>query len=61
MKKIKNLTVLDYLNKRGNQSLNKRIRVLDNITHESRGSWADNALAQVKAVKITEKFLFIFI
>ena len=61
MKKIKNLTILEYLNKRGNQSLNKRIRVLDNITHENCGSWADNALAQVKAVKTTEKFLFIFI
>ena len=61
MKKVKNLTVWEYLNKRGNQSLNKRIRVLNNITHKSCGNWAENALAQVKTVKITEKFLFIFI
>ena len=61
MKKIKNLTVWEYLNNRDEKSCNKRIRILDQITHKSYGLWQENISAQVKEIKITEKFLFIFI
>lgn len=61
MTKTKKITVWEYLNNRDEKSRNKRIRILDQITHKSYGLWQENTFAQVKAVKITEKFLFIFI
>lgn len=61
MTKTKKITVWEYLNNRDEKSRNKRIRILDQITHKSYGLWQENTSAQVKAVKITEKFLFIFI
>lgn len=61
MKKVKNLTVAEYLDKRGSHSYGKQIRLLDYKTHENKGSWFANMTAEVKKTKITNKFLFIFI
>ena len=61
MTKTKKITVWEYLNNRDEKSRNKKIRILDQITHKNYGLWQENISAQVKAIKITEKFLFIFI
>lgn len=61
MKKVKKLTVWEYMNNRNEISYGKQVRILDNETHKSYGPWYQNTSAEVKAVKITSKFLFIFI
>lgn len=61
MKKTKKLTVWDYMNNRDSKSYRKQVRLLDNETHKNLGYWWDNSQAEVKAVKITAKYVFIFI
>ena len=61
MKKVKKLTVWEYMNNRDSKFYRKQIRLLDNETHKNLGYWWDNSQAEVKSVKITSKYVFIFI
>lgn len=55
------VTVARYINARDSIRYNKRIRVLDYDTHTNKGSWIDNEKAYIKAIKVTPKYIFIFI
>ena len=61
MKKI--LTVKTYLDKRDISSYGKKIRIVESGSNRYLGSWHehDNAIREVKEVKITSKFLFIYV
>ena len=61
MTKIKNITVEYYLTNRNKATYYKQIRILDNSTHKNCGNWWENANKPIKNVKITQKYLFIFI
>lgn len=61
MKKTIKLTVGRYVENRDKMSYNKQIRILDHRTHENLGNWMSNIDAVVKDVKITAKYVFIFI
>ena len=59
----KTLTVADYIDTRNSQSYGKTIRVLDEKTHRNMGNWWEktNANRPVKNIKISPKYLYIFI
>lgn len=61
MKKI--LTVKTYLDKRDISTYGKKIRVVESGSHRCLGSWNENgnALKAVKEVKVSTKYLFIFV
>lgn len=61
MKKKITLTVERYLAIRDSKTFHKQLRILDSKTHKNCGEWWDNKDKVVKAVKITSKFLFIFV
>lgn len=61
MKKV--ITVKTYLEKRETATYGKKIRIVESGSHKSLGAWYehDNALREVKEVKASEKYLFIFV
>lgn len=61
MKKI--LTVKTYLDKRDISTYGKKIRVVESGSNRSLGAWYEhnNALKEVKEVKITTRVIFIYV
>lgn len=57
------MKVADYINERDPKSYGKTIRVIDEKTHRNMGNWWEktNANREVKIVKISQKYLFIFV
>ena len=57
------MKVADYINERDPKSYGKTIRVIDKKTHRNMGNWWEktNANREVKIVKISQKYLFIFV
>lgn len=55
------LTVEKYLKNRDSKTYNKQLRILESGSHKNCGDWLENKNKEVKAVKITSKYLFIFI
>lgn len=52
--------VSDYIETRKGK-YGKRIRVLDYCTRRNLGHWWENSYKKVVAIKVTEKYLFIFV
>ena len=61
MKKI--ITVKTYLEKREIVTYGKKVRILESGSHKNLGAWYENnnALKEVKEVKTSTKYLFIFV
>jgi len=59
--KKKIFTVADYVDVRDKNLYGKKIRVLESSTHKNLGAWWENASREVKEVKISMKYLFIFV
>ena len=57
------MTVGNFVDTREADTWGKRIRILDNKTHDEVGKWYDNAVInkRVKSIKASKKYLFIFI
>ena len=57
------MKVADYINERDPKSYGKTIRIIDEKTHRNMGNWWEkaNANREVKIVKISQKYLFIFV
>ena len=57
------MTVGDFIETREAETWGKKIRVVDNRTHEEVGKWYDNKVINrhVKNLKVTKKVLFIFV
>lgn len=57
------MKVADYINERDPKTYGKTIRVLESKTHRNLGQWYDkmNVDREVKAVKVAQKYLFIFV
>lgn len=57
------MTVGNFVETREITTWGKKIRVVDNRTHEEVGKWYDNKVInkRVKSFKVTNKYLFIFI
>ena len=57
------MTVGDFIESRELETWGKKIRVVDNYTHEEIGKWYDNKVINrhVKSFKVTKKILFIFV
>ena len=57
MFKKKTLTVRQYIERRNIERYGRKIRVIGSNSSQ----WLDNADATVKSVKVTEKYVMIFI
>ena len=57
------MTVSDFVETREADTWGKKIRVLDNRTHDELGKWYDNKVInkRVKSFKASKKYLFIFV
>lgn len=57
------MTVSDFIETREADTWGKKIRVLDNRTHDELGKWYDNKVInkRVKSFKASKKYLFIFV
>ena len=61
MKKV--ITVKTYLEERAIATYGKKVRILESGSHRNLGAWYENnnALKEVKEVKASAKYLFIFV
>lgn len=57
------MTVSDFIETREADTWGKKIRILDNRTHDELGKWYDNKVInkRVKSFKASKKYLFIFV
>lgn len=57
------MSVGDFIETRELETWGKKIRIVDNRTHEKVGEWYDNKVINrhVKSFKVTKKILFIFV
>lgn len=57
------ITVKTYLDNRDITTYGKKIRVVESGSHRNLGAWYEhgNALKEVKEVKASAKYLFIFV
>ena len=55
------MTIHEYMETREKDTYGKRIRILDQKTHKSYGPWWENPHAIIKEIKVTAKYIFIFI
>lgn len=57
------MRVGDFIETRELETWGKKIRVVDNRTHNEVGKWYENKIinSKVKSFKVTKKYLFIFV
>ena len=57
------MKVADYINERDPKTYGKTIRVRESKNHRNLGQWYEqmNVDREVKAVKVAQKYLFIFV
>ena len=57
------MTVLEFIEKRPTSSYGKHIRILDHASHKSLGKWFDNdnPYRGIRDIKVSEKYIWIFI
>lgn len=55
------MTLKEYLETRDNATFGRSIRIIDDVTRKNRGSVIENFSAIVISVKVTSKYLFIFV
>lgn len=57
------MQVGDFIETRELETWGKKIRVIDNRTHDEVGKWYDNKVInrKMKSFKATKKYLFIFV
>ena len=62
MKKFKNITVREWVNKNKTQLPHKTIRMINYSNHQGLGlHWLECADDEIKKIKITNRWIFIFI
>ena len=55
------MTVKEYIENRDSKTYRKNIRVLSTTTHANMGHWTTLLDKEVVDVKVTSKYIFIFI
>ena len=57
------MTILEFIEKRPKSSYGKHLRILDCSTHKNLGKWYenDNPHKVIKDMKVSEKYIWIFI
>jgi len=57
------MTILEFIEKRPKSSYGKHLRILDCSTHKNLGKWYenDNPYKIIKDIKVSEKYIWIFI
>lgn len=55
------MNVNRYIETRTETTYGKKVRILDSKSHRNLGPWYRNAGRDIVEVKVTEKYLFIFV